>query len=562
LRIIEVQSGRVLDDQIGHTKWSDVAWLHAEDGFYYRRYPREGEPNFDAERQDAYHTRLFFHRLGEDPARDTLVYSPSSPTDFPGASVSDDDRWVVINNARGWSQSDVFLLDRGRTARGRVEVPDASHPLVTVVAGEDHLTTGRVHDGRLYLHTNEGAPRYRLAAVDVGQAAARSAWADVIPQGPGTLDGWVVAGDRLLAHVLTDVSSTVQVHFRDGRPDGEIALPGRGELGSLDADPETGRALIGFSGFVHAPAMHTWTVGAGQLTRLAQVDCPVDLSTLEVWQARVPSRDGTLVPVSLVGRRDLVRDGRVPVLLNGYGGFNVSLLPGFQRHPLYWVERGFVFAVANLRGGGEFGEDWHRAGNLANKERVFEDMEAVLRWLSSSGLSRPERIAITGGSNGGLLMGAMITRAPEAFAASAAYVGLYDMVRYHRFPPAELWVSEYGSSDDAAQFGWLHAYSPYHRVLDGTRFPAVLIETADHDTRVHWGHSTKFAARLQEASGEADPRVWFHREAQVGHGAGTRLSDVVARYARMYSFVEHALEVDDDAAHAAASASGVTGGSP
>jgi prolyl oligopeptidase len=199
-----------------------------------------------------------------------------------------------------------------------------------------------------------------------------------------------------------------------------------------------------------------------------------------------------------------------------------------------------VYAVANLRGGGEHGEEWHRAGNLANKERVFEDFEAVIRWLSESGLTRPGRIAITGGSNGGLLMGAMITRCPDAFAAAATYVGLYDMIRYHRFPPAELWISEYGSADDAEQIEWLAAYSPYHRVVDGTRYPAILVETADHDSRVYWGHSTKFAARLQEAQA-GDAPILFYMVREVGHGAGTRRSDLVLRYVRQYAFLERVL---------------------
>ena len=236
------------------------------------------------------------------------------------------------------------------------------------------------------------------------------------------------------------------------------------------------------------------------------------------------------------------RDGTARVLLGGYGGFNVSLLPGFQRNALYWIERGGVFAVANLRGGGEHGEAWHRAGNLENKERVFEDFEAVIRWLGTeSGISSPDRVAITGGSNGGLLMGAMITRCPDAFGATVSGVGLYDMLRYHQFPPAELWITEYGSAEDETQFGWLHAYSPYHRVQDGTDFPAVLITTADHDTRVHWAHSTKFTARLQEASRELDPNIYFFMVRQAGHGAGTPLSAIVERYVRLYAFVEHFL---------------------
>jgi prolyl oligopeptidase len=553
LRVMETATGTLLPDTIEHAKWSEVAWLHAETGFYYRRYPREGEPDFSAEEPDAYHPRLFFHALGTDPNTDPLVFSPSDPTAFPAAHVSGDDRYVVLNDFRGWSASDVLVFDRGASARTRLNAPDESHPFVPVVMDATQLYQGEVHGGRLYVLTNDGAPRYQLFSVPVADAANRAAWTVVVPESEHTIEGWHVVGDRLVLHVIDAVSSRLLVRRMDGSADGEIELPTRGAVSGFATDAEGGHLLFGFSSYVHAPSVHVWNAGNARgrgrgVRMLAQVDAP-DLSGLTITQASVASADGTPINVYLAHRADLVRDGNAPVLLNAYGGFNISLLPGFQRHPLYWMERGGVFAVANLRGGGEFGESWHRDGNLANKEHVFQDMEAVIRWLGTgadaggSGLSRPERIGITGGSNGGLLMGAMITRAPETFGAAASYVGLYDMVRYHRFPPAELWVTEYGSSEDATQFGWLSAYSPYHRVRAGMAHPAILIETADHDTRVHWGHSTKFAALLQEASGEPDPAIYFYRERDVGHGAGTPVSAMVHRYVRMYAFLEHALGV-------------------
>lgn len=540
LRILDVNENRVLDDTIEHAKWSAVSWLHAEDGFYYRRYPRAGEADHDPAAPDTYHMRLFFHRLGTDPAEDPLVFSPAESTDIPSASVSDDDRWLVVNNFRGWSRSEVYLFDRGRARRGRLDVPTDERPLTTVVNDQDHLYYASVHRGRLYITTNDGAPRYRIIAVDPADAADRERWQELVPEAEGAIENVAIVRDRLVVHSIEDIASRVRVHRLDGRPDGEIELPGRGEIFGFHGDPDTGRLAIAFSSFVHPPALFTWSPRARELELVDRVETDFDFQTLELGQARVASADGTEINVYYVHRRDMPRDGSNRVLLTAYGGFNVSLLPGFQRNALYWVERGGVYAVANLRGGGEHGEAWHRAGNLESKERVFEDFEAVIRWFGGeSNISRPERIAITGGSNGGLLMGAMITRAPDAFGATVANVGLYDMVRYHRFPPAELWISEYGSAEDPAQLAWLHAYSPYHRVEDGTRFPAILITTADHDTRVHWAHSTKFAARLQEASGEADPHIYFHMVEQQGHGAGTRRSDTVDRYVRTFSFIEH-----------------------
>ena len=542
LRVLDVQEGALLDDVIDHTKWSAVTWLHSEDGFYYRRYPRGGEPDYDPEAEDTYHLRLFFHALGSDPAADPLVYAPSEGTNFPSATVSDDDRWLVINDFRGWSQSDVLLFDRGRARRGRRSAPDADHALVDVVTGQDHLYVGFVHRGRLYVKHNDGAPRYRVDAVEPARAADRAAWEIVIPEGAGAIEDVQPLRDRIAVHTIEQVASRVRLFHLDGRADGEIALPGRGELFGFDGDAETGQLALGFSSFVHPPSLMTWNVRGRALEEVDRVQTDVDFDGITLSQAWVESEDGTRVNVYYAHRTDMPRDGSQRVLLNAYGGFNISLLPGFQRNALYWIARGGVYAVANLRGGGEFGEDWHRAGNLANKERVFEDMEAVVRWLGGeSGISRPARIAITGGSNGGLLMGAMITRAPETFAATVSSVGLYDMVRYHHFPPAELWVTEYGSADEAEQLGWLLGYSPYHRVRDGVDYPAILITTADHDTRVHWAHSTKFAAALQAAEEGADPDTFFYMVRHQGHGAGTRLSDTVERYVRMYTFVEHYL---------------------
>ena len=533
LHVMEVATGNVRDEQIPRTKWSRVSWLPDESGFYYTRYPTPAEPGYDADAEDTYFPRLFFHALGTDPVADPLVFGGEQGTDFPSADVSDDGRWLVVNVFRGWSASDVYLLDRrAREAQ-----------LVPVIQGRDNLTTGRVLRGKLLLLTNIDAPRYRIVAADPREAARPERWREVVPQGPGAIEGFAATADRLVVHTIEEVRSVLRVYRRDGRAAGTLELPARGSVDGLSAAPDGHHVAVTWSSFFYPPGLYgaDLRAGAARLARLDGVASDIDESAYELEQASVPSRDGTPINVFLVHRRGMARDGSNPVLLTGYGGFNISLLPGFARNALYWIERGGVYAVANLRGGGEGGEQWHRAGNLGNKERVFEDFEAVIRWLSASGISRPEKIGITGGSNGGLLMGAMITRIPEAFAAAATYVGLYDMLRYDRFPPAELWVTEYGSARASReQFEWLSRYSPYHRIRPGVRYPAVLVETADHDSRVYWGHSTKFAARLQEATASDRP-IWFYLETRVGHGAGTRLTDLVHRYDRSYAFVEDAL---------------------
>ena len=552
LRVLDVDDGELEPDTIEHTKWTAIAWLNSEEGFYYRRYPRESEPNYDADAQDSYHTRLFFHALGSDPNDDELVFAPEDGTDFPSASLSADDRWLVITNFRGWSQSDLRIFDRGRSRRGRRNAPDETHPLVDVVVGQDHIYYPAIHDGRLFIVHNDGAPRYRVDAVAPSRAGDRDRWETFLAQGEGAIESIALGDGRLVVHTIENIASRLRSYRVGGRRDGslerEIALPGGGEVFGLEADREDGRVVFGFSSFVHPPALFEMPARAEEPREIDRVQTDVAFDDIELSQATVTSRDGTEINVYYVHRRGMSLDGTQRVLLTAYGGFNVSLLPGFQRNALFWAERGGVYAVANLRGGSEHGEEWHRAGNLLNKENVFDDMEAVIRWFGTSaddggsGISRPDRIAITGGSNGGLLMGAMLTRAPETFGACVANVGLYDMVRYHHFPPAELWITEYGSADaNEEQARYLHGYSPYHRVRDGVAYPPTLITTADHDSRVHWAHSTKFAARLQAASGQPSPDIYFYMVTQQGHGAGTRRSDTVDKYARLYAFVEHVI---------------------
>jgi prolyl oligopeptidase len=348
------------------------------------------------------------------------------------------------------------------------------------------------------------------------------------------------AGDRIVVHYVENVQSRIRVFSRTGQPVRDVTLPALGAIDGLSAQPGRGhrRVAMTFSSFFYAPSLLVFDVDADLAPeRVDQVATDVDPAAYELEQESVPSRDGTPINVYWMAKRGVVaHDGTAPVLLTGYGGFNVSLLPGFSRSALYWLERGGVYASANLRGGAEFGEAWHRAGMFEKKTNVFDDFEAVIRWLTTSRISNPDRIAISGGSNGGLLMGAMITRAPGTFRAAAAHVGLYDMVRYHRFPPAELWTSEYGDPDEADALAYLLAYSPYHRVVNQTAYPAVLVTTADHDSRVHWAHSTKFAARLQEAT-SSDRPIYFHMERQVGHGAGTPVSEIIQRYVRQYTFL-------------------------
>lgn len=540
LHIMNVESRKLLPERIAHAKWCSLSWLNDGTGFFYTRYPRLGEPRYDPAQQDSYFPAVFFHRLGTDPNQDPRVFESEAPTDFPYAQVGDDDRYVLLGNYRGWTASDLHLLDRGADPNARVVRPDATHPLLPVVTGLDQLTRGVVHHDRLLLLTNIDAPSNRIVEAPLDAPADRGRWRELVPESASVISDWAVSRERIAIHALDDIQSRLRLFSLDGQPAGEVPLPTAGEISSLSARPNETRIHFVFSSVFVPPALYAFDTDTSSAALLHQVEHDLDTRAYALSRASVRSADGTAINVFYAHRRSLALNAENPALLTGYGGFDISLLPSFNRSALYFIERGGVYAVANLRGGGEFGEAWHRAGMLANKPRVFEDFEAVLDWLATSRISRPERIAITGGSNGGLLVGATITRAHERFAAAAANVGLYDMIRYTEFPPAALWASEYGDPDEPDAAAWLLAYSPYHNVRPGTRYPSVLVETADHDTRVHWAHSTKFAAALQDATSSPRP-IYFHMERSLGHGRGTRLSDRVRTTARRYAFLERAL---------------------
>jgi prolyl oligopeptidase len=531
----------LLAERIPHAKWSYVSWLQDASGFYYTRYPAPGEPGHDPDEGDAYFPRLYFHALGDDPARDVRIFGSDTPTDFPYGMLSDDDRHLLIVNHRGWTATDVWLLDRGRRPDGRVLAPDAEHPLRPIMVGRDAVTTGAVHGGRLLLVTNDGAQRRRVLVAEADRAHQPGALTELVPEATGTIEDWTLTRGQLALHYVEDMRSRLRVvDLEAPAAPREVPLPATGSIGDLAGDPGgTGVAFV-FSSFFHPPALQVADAEQATTRLVHRVQAEIDTTNMALSEQWVRSADGTPVHLYYVHRRDLRRDGANAVLVYGYGGFDVSLLPSFSRSTLHFVERGGVYAEVNLRGGGELGESWHRAGMKEHKPRVFEDMEAALRFFTESGISQPDRIAISGGSNGGLLVGAMITRAPQLFGAAAGYVGLYDMVRYPLFPPAALWTSEYGDPREPEALRYLHAYSPYHQIRDGTRYPAALIETADHDTRVHWSHSAKFAARLADAQA-ADRPVYFHMTLEQGHGSGTRLSDMVDRYARQHAFLEQAL---------------------
>lgn len=426
--------------------------------------------------------------------------------------------------SEGWSKTEIFLLD---TEGGAI---------IPVVSGRDAIfnLVDLLDDG-LYVISNEDAPRYQLFRGDLRQPQ-REHWKLVLAQGEDILESVVVAGGKLVALYLKDASSQVRVFSHQGKLLRQLTLPGLGTVAGLVTRYDQRDVYFGFASFLVPTKVLRHDVTSGKTTLWQELTSPVDTAQFTVEQVRYPSKDGTLVPMFLVHKKDLVRDGTNPTLLYGYGGFNVNLTPSFAAWVGPFIERGGVYAVANLRGGGEYGEAWHRAGMLEHKQNVFDDFAAAAEYLTREKITAPEHLAISGRSNGGLLVAAALTQRPELFKAAVCGVPLTDMLRYHLLQIARLWIPEYGSSENAEQFPWLYAYSPYHHVKDGTAYPATLIFSAESDTRVDPMHARKFAARLQAATSSKAP-ILLRIEGKAGHGAGKPLGKIIAQYTDEFAFV-------------------------
>jgi prolyl oligopeptidase len=529
LHLLDVDRGAALADRIPGTRSADLAWLPDGSGFYYTRYPGAGQV---PEGEEHYHRSVYFHPLGADPAADPLVFKPEQKEHWPGVSLSPDGRWVLIGVARTFDQTDIYLLDR---SSGGGPVPVAKD----LAASFD----GELAHGRLFLRTNLDAPTYRLYAVDP-ERPARAGWREIVAASPdAVLEGVRVAGGTLALSYLERAASRLRLTDLDGRSPREVPLPTLGSLMGTGAEWDGGELFFGFSSYAVPPSVYRMDLETGATALWRRVEADVDPDRFSVSQVAVESRDGTPVTMFLVHRTGLARNGGNPVYLTGYGGFNISMTPAFSRSLLLWLEHGGVVAIPNLRGGGEYGEDWHQQGMLGRKQNSFDDFIAAAEWLIAERYTRPERLAVAGGSNGGLLMGAVLTQRPDLFRAVVIQVPLLDMLRYHRFLIARLWIPEYGSADDPEQFRWLRAYSPYHHVRDGVAYPAVLLATAESDSRVDPLHARKMAARLQAATASGRP-VLLRLEARAGHGAGKPLSKVLDELTDTWTFVFSELGVE------------------
>ncbi len=528
-RVREVDSGQDLPDVLEWSKFSSAAWRLDSGGFYYVRYAAPSGQTYTAVNEGQ---ELYYHRLGEAQAQDTLVYARPDHKDWLfDAVVSDDGNYLVLHVNQGTDTRNRLFYQDLATGGGMVEL---------IAELEAHYTYVGNDGPRFYLHTNYAAPRGQLIALEVTRPE-RKGWETLVAENADPLEQVLMVHDQFVALYLHDAYHQVRLFERDGRPAGEVALPAMGSVKAREGVGLSGwraddELFYLFSSYMHPPTVFRYDFERASSQVLFAPPIQFDFSPYLTRQAFAVSRDGTRVPMFLVHRRGLVADGSHPTLLFGYGGFNFALTPEFAAKHLAWLERGGVLAVANLRGGSEYGEDWHRAGSLANKQNVFDDFIACAEHLIASGLTSTPRLAIEGGSNGGLLVGACLTQRPELFGAALPDVGVMDMLRFHKFTIGWAWVSDYGSPDDPEQFKVLRAYSPLHNVRPGTVYPATLVTTADHDDRVVPGHSFKFAAALQAAQAGAAP-VLIRIQAEAGHGPGKPISMEIAERADMLAFL-------------------------
>ena len=527
LHIIESATGKVLPDTIDRTRFASVAWMKDSSAFYYTRHPKKGEV---PDGEEVYHVKVFYHQIGGDPAKDPLIFGDRpNPQDIPNVTLSEDDRWLLINVEHGWTRTEMYLQDL-----------QTKNPPLEITTGKDFLYGAEFFEGKLYITTNEDAPHYRVFVADATNAK-RDSWKELIPQTDAVLQNASVTGGKLLAQYEHNATSELKLFGLDGKRLADIPLPALGDVFSISGRYDRNEIFFGFQSFTVPPSVYRVALTDVKSALWAKVDAPsIDPSAYDVQQVWYTSKDGTKVPMFVVNKKGIEKNGKNPTLLTGYGGFNISLKPTFNRSMYLWMEHGGIYAVANLRGGSEFGEDWHRAGMLEKKQNVFDDFIAAGEYLIAQKYTDKDHLAIQGGSNGGLLMGAMITQRPDLFRAVVCAVPLLDMLRYQNFQIAKLWIPEYGSAEDAKQFEWLYAYSPYHHVKAGQEYPAILFMTGDTDTRVDPMHAKKMAALMQaEAKNGASQQkpILLRIETKAGHGQGKPVTKQIEENTDMYSFL-------------------------
>ena len=523
LHVLDVDSGQWSQvDVIPGAKYATPRWTPDNKAFYYEWLPVDASIPVD---QRPGYTELRMHTLGTDPRKDTLVHPRlGDPSTFLFGDLSRDGKYLFAYVMRGWSENDVYWK----------RVGEKDFRLLVKGAGAKYQVSA--WKDQFYVLSNEGAPRQRVFRVSPSKPE-RAAWKELVPEDPvAVLEDVQIVGGHLSLGYLKDAASELRVATLEGKPVRTVQLPTVGASSNLVGHEDQDEVFFLFSSFTTPRQVYKTRVSSGKVELWAKIELPVDTERYTVTQAFYPSRDGTKVPMFLVHGKDLKKDGQRPTLLYGYGGFNVSMLPSFRSSIIPWLDAGGVYAVANLRGGGEYGKAWHEAGRLHQKQNVFDDFHAAAEYLVREKYTQPARLAIHGGSNGGLLVGAAMTQRPELYGAVVCAVPLLDMVRYHQFGSGRTWIPEYGTADKAEDFKVLHAYSPYHAVKPGVRYPALLMMAADHDDRVDPMHARKFVAAVQNVAGQGAAAL-LRIEANAGHGGADQVAKAIESNADMFAFL-------------------------
>jgi len=532
-KIMEIETGKVLDDELRWIKFSGAEWTPDSRGFFYARYP---QPEAGAAFQSLNtNMKVYYHRVGTPQSMDVLVYErPDHPDWGYQLSVSEDGHYLIIT---------VWV---GTDDRYRIVVKDLTEPYglpYELIDNFDHEYSFVGNDDHvLYFKTNVDAPKRRVIAIDL-KKPTRANWKEIIPETDNALEGVGIVGNMFVCNYLKDAKTQVRLHAMEGSFVREVEFPGIGTASGFGGRRKDTETFYSFSSFALPPTIYRYNMITGVSTHFRSADVKFNPDEYETSQIFYTSRDGTKIPMFISHKKGLSLDGSNPTLLYGYGGFNISITPSFSVSRLTWMEMGGVLAVANLRGGGEYGEPWHKAGTKQNKQNVFDDFITAAEWLIASKYTSPKKLAIQGGSNGGLLVGACMTQRPDLYGACLPAVGVMDMLRFHKFTAGRFWVDDYGSADNADEFPALLKYSPYHNLKGGIQYPATLVTTADTDDRVVPGHSFKFAAQLQASQSGTAPTL-IRIETRAGHGAGKPTAKIIEEASDQWAFLVKTLGMD------------------
>lgn len=522
VKVLDVATGKTLDDEVKWIKFSALTWAKDGSGFYYSRFPAPVEGQ--AFQQLNENQAVYFHKIGTPQSADRMIYStPETPKRGHFAQITDDGNWLVITTTEGTDDRyEITLLD--------LKTPGAK-PRKLIAGLENNWSLAGNIGTRFFWTTNKGAPKLKLVSMDV--AAANPVATDLIPEDSATLEGAGIVGGQLFASYLVDAKDELRRFSLDGKLLGKVATPGIGAVSGFSGDPDSNEAFYAFTSFNTPPTIYRYDVKTGKATAWAQPKVAFDPNKYGVEQRFFTSKDGTKVPMFIVKRKDVT--GPAPTLLWGYGGFNVSYGPAFSASRLAWMEQGGVFVLANIRGGGEYGKAWHNGGRLANKQNTFDDFIGAGEYLIAQGITKKDGLAIQGGSNGGMLVGAVVNQRPDLFAAALPAVGVMDMLRFDRWTAGRYWVDDYGHPSKEAEWKVLRAYSPYHNIASGKAYPAILATTADTDDRVVPGHTFKYTAALQAADIGPKPHL-VRIETRAGHGSGKPTDKIIQETSDLWAF--------------------------